>query len=211
MADEWDQKDEFLKIIEDELANYPLPVPYYPNVQKRWEAFAAQYPDCEKIGSEIGKGVKERNLSAGGVNDKPFLLPYLKIEVAVDLDTTSGKEDASNEYVFKNEPFAPVVTFVTLRGTSQENIVKFSERASTLCNNYLFGSLSASITVPPSIMEHDGVQQLIADMKYGSIAINNYSGMAYGIVSKGTLASRKIPESGRDRMRFDSGDYNRIL
>lgn len=185
VAEDWDQKEEFLQMIEDELANAPLPVAYYPNVEKRWKSFSDQYPDCKKIESKTGLGVVERKLRAGGLNDKPLLLPYLKIETAVDLETVSGKESASKEFAFKNEPFAPVLTFVTLQGTSQKNAMKFSKLASLFCNDYLFGSLSGTITAPPSILDDDSVQTLVAEMKYGCLCINNWSGLGYVFANTG--------------------------
>jgi len=178
VADDWNQKEEFIQTIEDELANHTLPVAYYPNTEKRWKEFSDQYPECKQIESNTGMGVVERNLSAGGLNDKPLLLPYLKIEINVDLETASGKDAASKEFAFNNEPFAPVLTFATLQGTSQNDVIKFSETASALCNDYLFGSLSGSITTPMSMLNDDGVQTLIAELKYGCLCVNN--GSTYG-------------------------------
>lgn len=185
VADEWDQKEEFIQAIEDALANHILPVAYYPNTEKRWKEFSDQYPDCKQIESNTGMGVVERNLSAGGLNDKPLLLPYLKIEIKVDLETASGKDAASKEFAFNNEPFAPVLTFATLQGTSQNDVMKFSETASALCNDYLFGTLSGSITSPPSMLNDDGVQTLIAELKYGCLCVNNSTVFGYMLSNSG--------------------------
>lgn len=179
VADDWDQKDEFLQIIEDELVNHPLPVAYYPNIEKRWQNFADQYPDCKKLESNTGMGIEERGLSAGGLNEKPLLLPILQIEIKVDLESDAGKEAASKEFVFNNEPFAPVYTIATLEGTGQKDLMKFVQTASVFCNDYLFGTLSASITTPPSLLNDDGVQTLIAEMKYGCLCVNYWGGIGY--------------------------------
>jgi len=179
VAEDWDQKNEFLKIIEDELVDHPAPVAYYPNIEKRWENFANRYPESKRLESNTDMGVKERNLSAGGIKVMPLLLPYLQIEIKVDLDTDTGREAASKEYVFGNEPFAPMYTIVTLQGTSQNDIPKFVQTSSTFCNEYLFGTLSGSISTPESIYNDEDVQSLVADLKYGSICINNWAGFNY--------------------------------
>eukprot|EP00536_Pseudo-nitzschia_multiseries_P003183 jgi/Psemu1/322904/estExt_fgenesh1_pg.C_470030 len=179
VADEWDQKEEFLKCVDESMENHPLPVAYYPNTEQRWKKFSEQYPDAKKIESKTGMGIEERKLSAGGVNKKPLLLPYLKIETVVDLESDDGREAASNEVAFTNEPFAPVITVATLEGTSQNNLMKFATTASTFCNDYLYGTLSGTITTPPSLLEEDSVQTLIAEMKYGCIGVNNWGGYNY--------------------------------
>ena len=179
VADEWDQKDEYIQIVEDELANHGLPVAYYPNTEQRWEKFSKQYPDCKKIESNTGMGIAERKLSGGGLNEKPLLLPYLKMETKVDLESIAGRVAASKESAFTTEPFAPVFTVVTLEGTSQNSLMQFAKTASTFCNDYLYGTLSGAITTPPSLLEDESVQTLIAEMKYGTIAVNNWSGFGY--------------------------------
>lgn len=179
VADEWDQKDEYIQIVEDELANHGLPVAYYPNTEQRWEKFSEQYPDCKKIESNTGMGIAERKLSGGGLNEKPLLLPYLKMETKVDLESIAGRVAASKEFAFTTEPFAPVFTVATLKGTSQNSLMQFVKTASTFCNDYLYGTLSGAITTPPSLLEDESVQTLIAEMKYGTIAVNNWSGFGY--------------------------------
>jgi len=179
VAEDWDQKDEFLQIIEDSLANHILPVAYYPGIEARWQNFANQYPGAKKIESATGLGVEERHLSPAKFSDKPLLLPYLQIKVDVDLDSAAGKEAASKEYAFNNEPFAPMYTIATLKGTSQKDIGKFGKTASTFCNEYLFGTLSGSVTSPPSLLEDEGVETLIAEMRYGSLGVNVWGGLNY--------------------------------
>jgi hypothetical protein len=179
VADGWQQKDEFIKIIEDSLTNHPLPAAYYPGIEKRWQGFADQYPDAKKIDTATGLGVEERRLSPAKFAEKALLLPYLAITVDVDLSTPAGKQAASQEFAFKNEPFAPMFTVATLQGMPQDDTMKFCSTAATFCNDYLFGTLSGSITTPPSLLKSDGVQTLIAEMKYGSLGVNTWGGMNY--------------------------------
>lgn len=209
VADDWDQKDEFLKMIEDELIGHPAPVAYYPNIKKRWENFANRYPDSKRLETNTGLGIKERHLSAGGMNEKPLLLPCLQIVTKVDLETDSGREAASKEYAFTNEPFAPVYTIATLQGTSQNDILKFGQTASTFCNEYLFGSLSGSITTPESIYNDDSVQSLLAELKYGSICVNNWAGLNYAAMANGMWGA--FPGETTDAVESGIGKIGNII
>ena len=57
------------------------------------------------------------------------------------------------------------------------------------CNDYLFGTLSGSITAPPSLLDGDGVQTLIAGMKYGSLGVNQWGGLNYLAQAAGQWAA----------------------
>ena len=47
VADDWEQKEEFLQCVEDSLANHTLPAAYYPGIETRWQNFAKEYPRCQ--------------------------------------------------------------------------------------------------------------------------------------------------------------------
>jgi hypothetical protein len=179
VAEEWEQREEFLKVIEQSLAKHTLPVAYYPGIQERWQSFAKEYPNAKKIDSTTGLGIEERHLSPAKFSDKPLLLPYLQISVDVDLDTSLGRAKASKEYAFQNEPFSPIYTVATLKGTSQSNLVTFGEKVATFCNDYLYGTLSGSMTCPPHLLDDSAVHKLVADLKYGSFGINIWGGLGY--------------------------------
>ncbi|KAL3919059.1 MAG: hypothetical protein SGILL_003945 [Bacillariaceae sp.] len=179
VAEDWDQKVEFLKIVEDALANHPLPAAYYPGIEQRWQGFVDQYPDAKKIDTATGLGIEKRKLSPAKFADKARVLPYLQIQIDVDLDSHAGRMAVENEYAVNTEPFAPMYSIATLKGTSQDDLNKFSKTAATFCNDYLFGTLSGSMTCPPALIETDAVQTLIADLKYGSLGINTWGGMGY--------------------------------
>jgi hypothetical protein len=179
VAEEWEQKEDFLKVIEQSLANHILPAAYYPGIEQRWQSFAKEYPEAKKIDSTTGLGIVERHLSPAKFADKPLLLPYLEIRVEVDLDSSSGRAKASKEYAFNNEPFAPIYTIATIKGATQSNLTTFGEKVATFCNDYLYGTLSGSMTCPPYLLEDNAVQKLVADLKYGSFGINIWGGAGY--------------------------------
>jgi hypothetical protein len=189
VADDWDQKEEFLSIVERSLTRHRLPVAYYPGIEQRWNELAARYNGTTGTGrlleSTSGLGIEERHLSAPLLSDRPLLLPYLLISLDVDLRTDAGREAAKAEYAFRTEPFAPVYTVATLKGTSQRGLDQFGRTASTFCNDYLFGTLSGTVTVPPGLLADPSVQRLIADLRYGSLGINGFGGLIYMAQSSG--------------------------
>ncbi|KAG7338162.1 aldehyde/histidinol dehydrogenase [Nitzschia inconspicua] len=185
VAEEWDQKEQFLNAVEQSLANHTLPAAYYPGIEERWNNFAKEYPDAKKIESTTGLGIEERHLSAPKFANKPLLLPFLEISVDVDLDSPSGQAKASKEYAFKNEPFAPVYSIATVKGTSQNDLAAFAEKTAVFCNDYLYGTLSGTLTCPPSLLDDVAVQRLVAELKYGSLGINTWGGAGYVAQSTG--------------------------
>jgi hypothetical protein len=82
-----------------------------------------------------------------------------------------------------------LIQIASLKGTSQNDLVKFGKTASLFCNDFLFGTLSGSITCPPSLLDDTGVQMLIAELKYGSVGVNQWGGLNYLAQSCGQWAA----------------------
>ena len=165
----WSKSKEFQQMVEAECRHAVLPIAYYPGMKERWEKFRNVYPNAKEIDSD--QRINERQLSAPRGGDQPVLLPWLLIEVDVDLSTPKGRADAIQEFAFRTEPFCPVVTFAFV-----DNL----DTAVDLCNNILFGSLSMTMTVPPNEKQVE-IEQAIADLKYGTIGINSWGGLGYFI------------------------------
>ena len=183
ISETWEQKDDFLKLVEDGLAEYTLPVPYYPGCSQRWQGFQEKYPSAKLIYDHSGEGIKERQLSKPLLSKEATLLPYLAIDLTVDLSTKEGRDAAEKEYAFKTEPFTPVYTVARLQNTS--TLEGFCKTAATFCNDYLYGTLSGTVTVKPEIQQEAAVQQLIADLHYGSIGVNIWGGYCIMFVEGG--------------------------
>ena len=169
VSDDWPQLPEFLGQLTAYLDNRTVPAAYYPGAKQRWEQFKKVYPNA----AQLGKGVnaKERLL------DSPAL-PWLVIRTTVDLATEQGWEEAKGEYAFANEPFSPVLTIATIQGTKDT----FLAQATKLCNEVLFGSLSASLSVPQNKMSDSKVEECLGDLRYGTVSVNAWSATAYGML-----------------------------
>ncbi|MGK3747211.1 MAG: hypothetical protein ACI90V_014075, partial [Bacillariaceae sp.] len=86
---------------------------------------------------------------------------------------------------------------------------KFGQTASTFCNEYLFGSLSGSITTPESIYNDDSVQSLLAELKYGSICVNNWAGLNYAAMANGMWGA--FPGETTDAVESGIGKIGNII
>ena len=167
VSDDWPQLPEFLHQLTAYLSNRIVPAAYYPGAKQRWEQFQKMYPTA----AQLGKGIdaKDRLL------DSPAL-PWLFIRTSVDLSTDQGWEAAKDEYAFANEPFAPVLTIATIKGCKDT----FMAQATKLCNDYLYGSLSISLSVPQNKMTDPKVEECLENLRYGAISVNAWSATAYG-------------------------------
>lgn len=170
ICDNWKQKEKFIDYLVKQCEHDMLPNAYYPGAEKRWKDYQKAYPEAIEIKSNKGLSAQDRKLESSIPKlVKPILLPWLRVDVNVDLDCEIGREKASKEYAFRNEPFAPVFTFA---------YVKDFGTAVQLCNDYIYGSLSCSMTAKE---ETDEVCKAIANLKYGGVCVNAWSAMCYAI------------------------------
>lgn len=175
MDQDWDQREEFVTLLKTAWGQLELPVAYYPGSKERWMAYQEAYPAASLWeGRESG----DRQLSPSLMNaargeTKATVLPLLCVDVKANISTEEGRTAAQNEYACQKEPFCPVLTFATL--PSQD----FLMSASTFCNDYVYGSLSCSLSFPSSKDQDPAVEAAIADLKYGSVAVNLWSGFTY--------------------------------
>jgi hypothetical protein len=179
----WSQRQEFLDSFYEKWQSMQLPVAYYPGAQDRWEALQKAYPSAKVVDSKTGRGIKERELSAPMLGSKgPVVLPLLAIEFEVDLSTEEGRQNAKSEYAFLSEPFAPVITFATIDDENETRTNDgpgyFLDNAVDLCNNYVFGTLSCSMTAP-STVDSDLIEKAIMGLRYGAVCVNMWSVAGY--------------------------------
>jgi acyl-CoA reductase-like NAD-dependent aldehyde dehydrogenase len=165
---DWSHARELVSLLIALMKKHPLPVSYYPGTRNRWMAFRNAYHG--NLAKEYGEAfsAQQRPLLDAA---SEWLLPWLVVDgIHVDLSTQKGREAARTEYAFQNEPFAPVLTIAYIDDNSLETAV-------TLANDYLFGSLSCSIVAPQS--STPAVEQAIANLRYGAVAVNCWSGLCY--------------------------------
>ncbi|MDG2130699.1 MAG: aldehyde dehydrogenase family protein [Fuerstiella sp.] len=94
----------------------------------------------------------------------------------------TGQSIDARPDLFQEESFVCVCAETQLDATSP---AKFLEVATNFVNDRVTGTLCASVSIPPGFrsQQADAVERCITDLRYGSVCINQWSGLAYGLVS----------------------------
>ncbi len=84
--------------------------------------------------------------------------------------------------LFREESFVCVCAETTLDGSSPVN---FLEGATEFLNDRVFGSLCASVTFPTVFRRERqaDTERCLQNLRYGTVCVNQWSGLAYGLVS----------------------------
>lgn len=155
----WQQRPQLLAALRKAFSRIPPRHAYYPGAAARYEAFYAAHPQARPIG-------------AGGNGKLPWLL-------ITDLDA-----NASDEICFTTESFCSAAAETCISATS---IPEYLARAVAFANQKLWGTLSATLIVHPASLKNPeinaAVERAIADLRYGTVIVNHWSGMAYGLIS----------------------------
>ena len=151
LPESWNLSNDLLEEVKSTISSTKLREPYYPGANDRHDAVKQTYGNCEQI-------------------DKNGSFSRLLV---TDLDYKS-----SNEYLFNNEVFVGALAQTFLPGESPKdyllNTIKF-------CNEKLWGTLGANIIIHPKTIKELGsdLENIISELKYGSIGINTWCAMAF--------------------------------
>lgn len=156
----WARRRDLLDAIRESLGKAEERVPYYPGAVDRWKQFVDAHPQAEWFGRE-------------GEGRVPFtLIP----------DVTASDRDAT---AFTTEAFCGVFAETPL--DAPLSIPTYLDKAVKFANEQLWGTLSATILVHPRSMKDPAVAQAvnkaIEDLEYGTVLVNAWAGIAYGIVT----------------------------
>jgi hypothetical protein len=155
----WGGSDTFLKGIQDVCGAVPLRQAYYPGAEDRWQALIANRAHVKQLGGAA-----------------PGALPWTII--------TGLEPAAADEPLYAQEPFCSVLSEVRL-GSSDP--LEFLDRAVEFANNKLWGTLSATLVVHPKSLKdpriNEAVERAIVKLRYGTVAVNGYSGLSFVFAS----------------------------
>jgi len=156
LAKGWKHAERFKAMVTDKLAANPTREAYYPTAQATWERFMDAYPDSVTLGTA-----------------KEGELPWTILE---------GVSPDEGEYALSNEPWCGIFSFVELEATTP---AEFLAAAVPFANDRCWGTLSINLLIHPRSEKELGAafDQAIADLRYGAIAINCWSGLNYGLVN----------------------------
>lgn len=156
----WAKRRPLLDAIRDSLRRAEHREAYYPGARERWERFVTTYRSAERFGPEDDDEV-------------PFtLIPELD-------------PDDPDQLAFTTEPFCGVFGEVGL--DAPRSVPDFVDDAVELCNTHLAGSLAATIIVHPASMRDPqiaaAVERAIDGLAYGTVMLNHFPGVAFGLGS----------------------------
>lgn len=158
LAKGWKHRQRFEALVKEKLAANPTRRAYYPTAQATWQTFTGKYPKATKLGQ---------------VTD-PSALPWTVLE---------GVTADAGEYALENEPWCGIFSFVDL--DVGDDPAAYLAAAVPFANDKCWGTLSINVLVDPRAEKALGpaMDRAIADLRYGAIAINCWSGLNYGLVN----------------------------
>lgn len=155
----WPGRVPFIRHLEDVLARLPSRRAYYPGAVEQWHSLISGRGRLRTFG-EAGEG----------------RLPWALI--------TWLDPENRDEPFFRDEPFCPVLTETSVGSADP---LEFLSAAVNFVNEMLWGTLSASLVVHPRSLRDlpvaEAVEKAIGALRYGTVAVNSYPGMSYGIAS----------------------------
>jgi len=154
----WPLRDEFLARVEQAIAASPPRIAYYPGARARWEQFIAKYPQHKIIGRK-GEGV----------------VPWTLV---------TGVPMHGDEWALSCEGFCGILNVVDI---PTGDPVDYLKQAVAFANEQLWGNLSCSMIVDDNTRKAhpEAVDQAIAELRYGTVAINAWAGAGCALMVSG--------------------------
>ncbi|GAB4133965.1 MAG: aldehyde dehydrogenase family protein [Cyanobacteria bacterium J069] len=152
LAKGWPQRAEFLAALKQALAHTPARTAYYPGAQARYQAFLDRYPQAIALAPRTDN-----------------IVPWTLIP---DVPAKPG------EYALTTEAFCGVLAEVSLEAS---DAAMFLRQAVDFANDTLWGSLSCVLLIDPATRRQypQAVEAAIAQLRYGNIGINAWTGMNF--------------------------------
>lgn len=182
MQADWPQKRPFLDMLRAVLATIPARQAYYPGAEERYAQFATAHPKHEVIGER-----------------REGCIPWTLVP-----DVSAERTD---DICFRSESFCSIFVQTNLEGDTPE---AFLANAVNFCNDVLWGTLAASIIVDPRTEALLGptLEHAIADLRYGSVVINHWPGLCYGL---GSTSWGAFPGHTADDIQSGAGAVHNAL
>jgi acyl-CoA reductase-like NAD-dependent aldehyde dehydrogenase len=150
----WAQRDKFLDLVAQGLAQAPTRKAYYPGAFERYERLLAGHGNVERF----GQGTSE------------------KLQWAF----VRGLDSSADDPLFRTEPFCGILSETSV-GSSDP--VEFLGEVTSFMNDRLWGTLNAMVVVHPKLEKDPTVAQAFDDaivaLRYGTVAINHWPALCY--------------------------------
>jgi acyl-CoA reductase-like NAD-dependent aldehyde dehydrogenase len=151
-------RERLLDALRERLARVPARRAYYPGAADRYHAFVAAHPEAERFGEEAGDRL-------------PWtLIPRLD-------------PGARGDICYTTEAFCGLFAETAIAAAG---IPDYLERAVAFANDSLWGTLNVTLIVPPAALADPAVaaavERAIADLRYGTVSVNHWAAIGYGLV-----------------------------
>jgi aldehyde dehydrogenase (NAD(P)+) len=152
LPEEWDQADDLLDAMRAVVSQVGGRGAYYPGAVERYAAVVAAHPSAEVLTNGAGP-----------------------VTFITDLDAA-----IADDVCFTTEFFGAVLGVVRLPGSDTE---AFLDNAVTFVNETLEGNLGANLIIHPTTAKQDSfaLETAIHDLRYGTIAVNSWVGVAFAM------------------------------
>jgi aldehyde dehydrogenase (NAD(P)+) len=159
VAKGWSQREKLTSLVKRALAEVPPRKAYYPGAFDRYEALLSGRDNVQKIGAP-----------------RDGELPWAYVN-GIDI------KDA-NEALFVTEPFCAILSEVQL---DESDPVAFLDAMTRFCNDRLWGTLNAAITITPRDERDPAIakalDRALLDLRYGTVALNQWPALGYGLMT----------------------------
>lgn len=182
---QWPQREEFLQLVEAQLARIPQRVAYYPGAKERYEQFSGHSPEAARAllgrshagvsGSASSTAADGSTVFVAGTHGTQDTLPWTLLR---NVAPQSGVP------LFRSEAFVCVASEVPIESTSTED---FLVKATDFCNQRLWGTLACTLSVPREARSHSVVRRVLDEsidrLRYGVVSLNQWAGLAFALMS----------------------------
>ncbi|MEM7437015.1 MAG: aldehyde dehydrogenase family protein, partial [Myxococcota bacterium] len=157
--EQWGQREALLDRLKTVFREEPDRKPYYPGAEDRQRAFMKEHPEGDEFG-------------ATGPGQAPWTLIH-------HLDP-SNRDDIC----FTTESWCGLTGEVAIPASS---VVEYIDQAVAFANDACWGTLAATLIVHPKSLKDpavaDAVERAVENLRFGSVAVNHWSALAYGLVT----------------------------
>lgn len=155
----WYRRERLLDEMRRLFAAVPVRRAYYPGAEERWTAFQKDHPETETFGPRTRD-----------------TLPWALIP--------NVDPDAAGDVCFTTEAFTSVFAETALEAST---VAEYVDRAVEFVNERLWGTLNCTLIVHPGSLRDPAtaaaVERAVANLRYGTVSINHWAAVGYGLVS----------------------------
>jgi len=182
----WPQREQFLQLIEQALSQIPQRRAYYPGAFDRYSEFSGLTPDAARalLQHTVSRPQASYGSQATADGTTTFVAGPEGNESTLPWTFIRNVNANEPNPLFSRESFVCVCAEVPIDADSPQ---EFFKRAVEFSNEKLWGTLACSVTLPGGFrrpaQQRELVQSLIHELRFGTVAINQWSAINFALMS----------------------------